>query len=49
MDEDEPLLDIIYICPVCNHEWHEFWSCACDSICDECGAKDIGAYTWTDV
>lgn len=32
---------IRYLCPACQHQWHEVWSCACDSECPECGCGDI--------
>lgn len=34
---------IRYVCPDCGHEWHEIWSCACDSECPACGLGDIQA------
>jgi predicted Zn-ribbon and HTH transcriptional regulator len=34
---------IAYECPKCGHEWHEVYSCACDSECPSCGCGDIQA------
>jgi hypothetical protein len=48
-DEDEErLLDVRYRCPDCGHEWEERYSSACDSECDDCGAKSITALMWKD-
>lgn len=33
-----------YTCPVCEHEWKDEWSCACDDECPECGTGDISPY-----
>lgn len=30
-----------YLCPDCDHEWSDTWSCACNSQCPACGIKDI--------
>lgn len=30
-----------YACYSCKHEWRELWSCACDSTCPKCGARNV--------
>lgn len=49
-EEAEPAqwLSILYVCPRCAHEWHEEWSCACDSECPECNLENIEATEWED-
>jgi predicted Zn-ribbon and HTH transcriptional regulator len=39
---------IYYQCPDCGNDWHEEWSCACDSECPHCGARNIQATSWED-
>ncbi len=40
---------IKYKCPQCGYTWCGVWSCACDSECDNCGAKNIQALEWEDI
>lgn len=35
---------IFYRCPNCGEEWDDEWSCAVNSDCPECGARDIEPY-----
>jgi len=48
-EQDEPLFLNRYRCPMCDHEWDDTWSCACDDECPECGAQDISPYEYTEV
>ena len=47
-EADSQWLQIDYHCPACEHDWQEEWSCACDSECPQCGARDIEASDWRD-
>ena len=35
-----------YVCERCMNEWVETWSRACDSECQDCGARNISPYDW---
>lgn len=37
---------IDYKCPNCGYRWAEYYDCACDSECSECGTRDITAVDW---
>lgn len=39
-----PVLLNHYLCPMCDHEWSDTWSCAVDDDCPECGARAITPY-----
>ena len=40
---------IRYECPACQHQWHEIWSCACDSECPACGLRAIQAADYEEI
>ncbi len=40
---------IKYKCYNCDHEWHEVYSCACDSECENCDARNVTALEWIEL
>ena len=40
---------ITYVCPECSRQWHEVWSCGCDSECPNCGKRKISALTFREL
>jgi hypothetical protein len=40
-EEETTVYDLRYKCPQCEHAWEDKWSCACDSTCPKCGARNI--------
>lgn len=40
---------IKYECYNCPEKWTEIYSCACDSECGECGARNIEAKSYKEI
>lgn len=40
---------ISYKCYNCGYEWHEIYSCPCDSECERCDARNVTALDYEEL
>lgn len=45
-DDEEDEYVITYSCYSCGHLWDEMYSCACDSECPVCEAKNVSPLSY---
>lgn len=48
MSKGETGYYVRYVCPACDCEWQDQWSCACDDECPNCGTTCEADDYWLD-